>query len=439
MKIKYIFHHAKFFLIKKCVLIFEKELLIFEKLNDYDKLKLIDSKLVNVYQHAFQYSPYLRNKYQKAGLSLNSIKGISDIKKIPLLTRNEITDNREEILTVNKTNKITINSTGGTTGRPMSFYRNNKLPYESFYPYYLRKWGLQPYENSAYVWRMKQISLPNKIFNTIFWFPTKKLKFDGTKLNKTSVKSIVFSLNKYKPSLIQGYAGSIYQLSKIMFEEGLHLKYIPKAIWITAAPLTYNEKKFIGNIFKSNVYNEYGSGEIPWIAFQKHHDKNVLHVNNYSRNLEIINKDDNGLGDVILTDFFDLSFPKIRYVIGDKAKYSKKSTLHTTIIHPVMGRESDYLLVPNLGKIDGSFLTTIFNKYPDSVNGFQFIQEKKDEIKLLVIPNLKNPNHKIEINVVLTNLNQFLSNNIKLSLHYVNELQIDRGKMRYVLRSKDIN
>ena len=69
--------------------------------------------------------------------------------------------------------------------------------------------------------------------------------------------------------------------------------------------------------------------------------------------LEIIKKDNNGFGEVVLTDIFDLSFPKIRYRNGDKSKMHKTSTSFKTIIYPVMGRLSDYLLIPEIGKLDG--------------------------------------------------------------------------------------
>jgi phenylacetate-CoA ligase len=407
-------------------------------MNKNDKLRVIDEKFVKIYKHAFKNSPYLRLKYESAGLSFNSVTGIKDLKKIPILTRDEIIENMEGILITKKSYNISIGSTGGTTGKPMSFYRDNNLPYESFYSFYLKKWGLYPHESSVYIWRMKKTKLFNKILNILFWYPTRKLKFDGTKINKPLAKKIISSLNKYKPPLIQGYAGCIYQLSKIMEDEKYSLNYKPKAIWVTAAPLSFSERKKISYIFNSNVYNEYGSGEIPWIAFQKDPNEDLLHVNNYSRSLEIINQDETKLGEVVLTDFFDFSFPKIRYMNGDQARFFSASTTYNTIIQPVMGRKSDYLLVPKMGKIDGSFLTTIFNDFPESIKGFQFIQDKLDEVKLLVIPNHNDINSKSKINIVVEDLNKYLSYNIKISVILVEELIVDRGKIKYVIRSKEI-
>ena len=91
-----------------------------------------------------------------------------------------------------------------------------------------------------------------------------------------------------------------------------------------------------------------------------------------------------------------------------------------------------------MGKIDGSFLTTIFNDFPESIKGFQFIQDKLDEVKLLVIPNHNDINSKSKINIVVEDLNKYLSYNIKISVILVEELIVDRGKIKYVIRSKEI-
>lgn len=438
MNLKTYYHAFKVFLVKKSVISYEKKLLDFENQNSQTRLDLISSNFVNLYKYAFTNSPYLRHKYEKSGLNVNSIKNISDIGKIPFLTRKEIIDHQDNILTVKKTKNICSGTTGGTTGIPMTYYRNNNLPYETFYNLYLNKWGLNPSDNSAYIWRKKDLNFFNKLVNYIFWYPTKKLRFDGTTLNKNKVLKIVSSLNKYQPPLIQGYAGCIFQLSQIMQEQKLSLNYNPKAVWVTSAPLTFNQRKNISSILNSKVYNEYGSAEIPWIAYQKKSDVDLLYVNNFSRHLEIINSDSEGLGDVSLTDFFDFSFPKIRYLNGDKAKYSNQSTIDQTIIHPILGRQSDYLIVPKIGKVDGSYLTTVFNNYPKAVKGFQFIQLELNVIQLLVIPNLTNQDYKDEVNYVIKNLKSKFDNNINISLSYVDELILDKGKMKYVIRSSDI-
>lgn len=437
MSFRAYYHKFKVLLAKKSVIFFENKLVDFENQNSNNRLKLINKNFVNLYKHAFNNSVYLKRKYEKSGLNINSIKDINDIEKIPFLTREEIIEHKDDILTVKKTKNIGKSTTGGTTGFPMSYYRDNNLPYESFYSFYLKEWGLKPSDNSVYIWRKKEVSFFGNLINYFFWFPTKKLKFDGTTLNKKEVFKIVSLLNKYKPPLIQGYAGCIFQLSKIISDEGLSLNYRPKAVWVTAAPLTFNERKHIGKIFKSNVYNEYGSAEIPWIAFQKEPNIDLLYVNNFSRHLEIIDPNNEGLGDISLTDFFDFSFPKIRYLNGDRARFSNLSTTDRTIIEPVFGRESDYLLVPIVGKIDGSYLTTVFNNYPNAVKGFQFVQNSIDEIQLLVIPNYKNIDYKTDVNFVLGDLNKKFEGKINLKLLIVDELLIDRGKMKYVIRSFD--
>tara|TARA_B100001287_G_scaffold174368_1_gene146944 strand:- start:11427 stop:12746 length:1320 start_codon:yes stop_codon:yes gene_type:complete len=434
-----ILFYLKFLIVKKSVIHYYNSLLKFDKLTENDKKSIVNDSFIKLYRHAFSNSKFLKKKYTEAGLDIDSVKSIDDIKKIPYLTRDEIINHKEDILAVKKTRHISSPTTGGTTGIPMKFYRDNSLPFESFYLFYLKNWHIKPYSNSLYLWRLKKKSFLSKILNKIFWFPTIKMKIDGTLVNLNKAKYIIKKLNKHRPQLIQGYVGCLVELSKIMIDNNIFLNYKPKAIWTTAAPITIFEKKLINTAFKSSIFDEYGSAEIPWIAFQKFNESDLLYVNNYARFLEIINKDDNGFGEIVITDFFDFSFPKIRYKNGDKSKFDKNSTIFTTIINPVLGRKSDYLLIPKVGKIDGSYLTTVFNKYCDSVNGFQFIQNDLNEIKLMVIPNLDNEDHKLQIDKVVNDLNIIFDNNIKLNVFFVKKLKYDRGKIRYVIRSKKLD
>lgn len=439
MNLKQTYHILKLMIFKRNVPIYYYYLKKYETFNKNKKLEIKLKKLIVVYKTAFSKSPYLNKKYRSAGLTINSIKNLSDINKIPFLTRKEIIENREEILTVEKNKNITLGTTGGTTGTPMTYYRDSKLPYESIYMFYLDIWNINYACNSVYLWRKPNTSLLQKLFNRLFWFPTIKKRFDASSLNKNNCDQILEKLNKYKPPLIQGYSGSIFQFSKYLSDFNLSLNYKPKGVWITAAPTSKQDKKFISKSLDSIVYDEYGSAEIPWIAIERKANSNLLYVNELARNVELININKDNYGEIVITDLFDLSFPKIRYVNGDLAKFHYSSTEEQKIIEPVKGRVSDFLIIPKVGKIDGSYLTTIFNKYPEATNGFQFVQNNLEKLELRVIVNVENSKSNTQIKKVKELLIEKFEDNIKIDVIKVDKLIIDRGKMKYVIRNIDGN
>lgn len=427
-------HLLKLKLVKPQNIEFYKFLLNYEKLSDEEKIILKNNQICKLYRHAFLNSPFLNKKYSEAGLCLDSVKNVDDIKKIPFLTRQEIVDQKENILSVNKNKNIVTQTTGGTTGKPMSFYQNKSLPYESFYMYYCRDWGLNFSDNSAHLWRKPKKTTISKMINFIFWFPTIKLRFDAGIINDQVALNILSKLNLYKPKLIHGYAGSLYEFCKYLKAKSLELDYFPKAIWTTASKISNNHKRFISSTLKAPIYDEYGSKEIPWIARERKPLSNELHINNYSRHLEIV-QTINNIGDVAVTDLFDFSFPKIRYLNGDKGSFHHKSTPWNPILNPIEGRSSENLIIPSIGTINASFLTTIFNEHPESINGFQFIQTDESSIKLLIIPNSNDYKWKENVSLVENKLNVLFQNKCKLEIQITERLILNNGKINYVIRN----
>ena len=96
-----------------------------DRLNRFNEEKLRsyqDAQLRKMMKHAFQTSFY-RDKYKKADVKPGDIKTVDDIKKLPLITKNEIIKNPEGITPrgVNNQGLIKITSSA-TTGRSVTFY-----------------------------------------------------------------------------------------------------------------------------------------------------------------------------------------------------------------------------------------------------------------------------------------------------------------------------
>ena len=67
-----------------------------QEIYDY-KLK----ELQHIYQHAYTTVPFYRDKYKKAGLSINSIRELEDTHKIPILEKAEIREHWRNMVSQN--------------------------------------------------------------------------------------------------------------------------------------------------------------------------------------------------------------------------------------------------------------------------------------------------------------------------------------------------
>ena len=89
-----------------------------------DEIKIYKDKAFRkIVRYAYSV-PFYHNKYKKAGIHPGDIKGIKDIIKLPIISKDEIKKNFPDNITptnYNK-NKAHIVCTGGTSGKPVCVY-----------------------------------------------------------------------------------------------------------------------------------------------------------------------------------------------------------------------------------------------------------------------------------------------------------------------------
>ena len=100
----------------------KSQFLSYEQLREYQNLQL--SKLVS---HAYKYTPYYKELFDKTGITPNDIKTVDDIMKIPFLTKSIMKENLEKMRSrAFKDEDLMMGYTGGSTGLPVGFYREKR-------------------------------------------------------------------------------------------------------------------------------------------------------------------------------------------------------------------------------------------------------------------------------------------------------------------------
>ncbi|MCC6257885.1 MAG: hypothetical protein IT254_06165, partial [Chitinophagaceae bacterium] len=102
---------------------------------------------LNLIKQVYGFSPYYQAIFKEYGLEPSSFKDISDIQKLPFLTKDNIKAQRDSLLSINidPAECITRNS-GGTTGEPIKMEINKQARINDLYFYYrgLRWMGYSP-------------------------------------------------------------------------------------------------------------------------------------------------------------------------------------------------------------------------------------------------------------------------------------------------------
>tara|TARA_B100000315_G_C14478947_1_gene541977 strand:- start:259 stop:762 length:504 start_codon:yes stop_codon:yes gene_type:complete len=87
--------------------------------------ELQKDKLDRLITHAYNTVPYYKNVFDNRGLRPKNIQDFSDLKKIPILKKQNLRESLNELISKqNNSNELYLNSTGGSTGIPVKVYQD---------------------------------------------------------------------------------------------------------------------------------------------------------------------------------------------------------------------------------------------------------------------------------------------------------------------------
>ncbi|MCX6831639.1 MAG: hypothetical protein NT028_05805, partial [candidate division Zixibacteria bacterium] len=83
--------------------------------------------LLKLLDHAARYVPFYQKRFADAGFDPQMVKDFDDLKRLPILTKRDIQDHREELIsTFYDRGELVENRTGGSTGSPLVFYHHKE-------------------------------------------------------------------------------------------------------------------------------------------------------------------------------------------------------------------------------------------------------------------------------------------------------------------------
>jgi len=382
---------------------------------------------------------FYREKYGEAGFEPGDMAQEGWFEKLPVVTKRDLREKFGDLVNPELKARMKISTTGGSTGEPTKVGYDGAIP-EEIYSWRLQRWfGVEPWDDHAYVWRDTRSSRLAKFKNALMWWPTRHLKMDATFITEAGMREFLAKYNRLKPAMLQGYVGAVTQLAQFVVDQGIKV-HAPKFVWTTSAPLPEAQRRLIVRAFNAPVCDQYGSCEIRWIA-QQCPECGGLHVNTEHVNIEFADENNRPVpqgeyGKTLLTNLEDRVFPLIRYENGDRGRWLKTTcpcgrTL--PIIDSVKGRESESFTLPSGKTINGEFLTTIFDGAPELVKGFRVVQHKDRSITVEYVPVAGDDS---EVERLVKEFGGKLGGEVAVRAKPVATIAHDRGKLRFVVRER---
>lgn len=401
-----------------------------------------ERNLEQLMKHAYRHTVYYKSLFEKNGISFDDLSTPAlALENIPVLSKKIISQHIDDIIVDNIPRKqITKDSTGGSTGIPLVFYRDKECflrrrAQELFFD----KWiGYEIGDKVAFFVAARHHpkgskKIKYKIRNTT---GERLVAFDPYRIDREYMEDFLISLRSFQPEIIKCFPNSLFIFANFLKEKGVD-DIRPRAVSCTGETLHKHQRDLFEEVFQCPVFEKYGSFEAG-VAACECSEHNGLHMFLDGVFFEFINSDGKPaqpgeIARLILTDLFNYGFPLIRYKIGDVAMYTEKlcpcgSPL--PLMTKLYGRDRDILVDENGNPKPGYLFVEVFNK--NHIPGqFQVIQESRDKVMIKAVR--KHGYGESHEKLILEKFNILLGRNIRVEMEYVDNIPREpSGKYKYV-------
>lgn len=337
-----------------------------------------EKRFLEIFNKAFTSSAYYRNLCKSVGVtSIDDIKHIEDIVKLPILTKDMLKKHGKELLTC-KEKGLIKNHTSGTTGTPLTVYQDWKSVWkeQAYFVCYRKRCGYnygEPMVSLRGNLTRDEIYLKIHVSNTLF--------LSSYNINSKTAETYHRLIEKHHPKAIEGYPSSLYSLALVLKDKGLEC-HIPVAFTSSETLFDY-QRKLIEKIFHTQVYDHYGTTERT-IRLEELFDHNG-YFEDPGYGIEEYYDDH-----IISTSLINDVFPLIRYKTDDRIvlkeginKSSQGFIDNAGGIERVVGRTDDILVCK-----DDSMVTRVdFIEEGEHIKACQWIQNEKGKLEIRIAPD----------------------------------------------------
>ncbi|MFN7925809.1 MAG: hypothetical protein U0Q16_37255 [Bryobacteraceae bacterium] len=390
-------------------------------------------------------APYWNEVLRRAGVDARRAR-LSDLERLPFLTK-DILRAQGDRLRMPGAEGVYENYSGGSTGVPVRFWqdanfavwlsaatkRSNEMAGGFVGARVAKLWGapqdkrkIEGLAGRAKLWLLNQ-----RYYDT----------FD---MGAERMGAYHESMESFQPDIIQAYASSAFLMARYLSERGLEPSY-PRLSVVSAAEKLYpHMREKIESVFGVDVYDRYGSRELPAVAAECcHHDG--LHVQMGAYIVETVDPATGAAvegvpGEIAVTSLHDYAMPFLRYRIGDVGTLRReRCRCGSSFVRlgEICGRTSDNFLMDDGRIVHGEYFTHLFYGR-DGVEQFQFEQESPAEYVLRLVPS---PDYSPRTGAALEQeLREVIGQRARLRIELRNAIPLTAsGKYRFTISQVSVD
>lgn len=375
-----------------------------------------ESRLAALAGHAAASVPFYRDYFRRAGLSVNAVRTIENLRSLPILTKADYRLHPESAFwDENAPAYVRMErSTSGSTGEPLTFYIDRRaLPtifashlfYDSWFGWgpftkYMRivaPAAQSPRPEKSAPWKFRFGEAVTRSLQNSYESLTQE-KICLWDPNPREVEHVWQRIEKFRPRFVMGYTSTLAVIADELLKRGMRFSRPLAGVVTIAETLTPARRSLIQQAFQAPIVNRFGIREFGyWTAQSCPQSPDCFHINTELSICEIVRPDGSPAppgesGRMVLTDLWNYARPFIRYDTGDIATAGPASCRcgrGFPLLGAIDGRSQECLTTRSGRIVSPAILghyLFVFNANVDVVHHYQLVQESPEHARLLIVP-----------------------------------------------------
>jgi phenylacetate-CoA ligase len=420
-----------------------------QEVKQFHKLPLVEmkqrqwNKLLSILSYSYDNNAYYGKLFDDNYIKPGDIKDVSELKKIPYLTKKIIQEDYTRLISPNH-RRLSHRKTSGSTGMPLKFVKDmDSLAYMDAVMYEVYGWhGIKMGDPQCRIWGLPA-DLKSRLSIKSRDFLLNRIRLSSFDVSDDSSREFYHSIRKFKPVFMYAVPSYTTDFAKRLQKMSLDPKGLGlKAIILTGEIFYAEQKKYIREAFGCPVINEYGTTECGILAFACPNDN--MHLMMHNVFFEFVNPQTGTEvqpgepGEIVITELHGKALPFIRYRLGDivtpKGGVCACGSQLPMVSH-IEGRLEDMITTPEGKKVAGGMLYYTLTK---GIQQFKVYQKSIDSLEVLIE---KGPGFSEDyLSDVKNKWRIYLGNRMKVEFKIVDKIPPDKsGKLRYFVSEFDQN
>ena len=357
--------------------------------------------------------------------------------RLPILTKDDVRTRLDDLLDRDARGRAQLGHTGGSTGQPLAFWYD-EAKHELMRGGMMRSYmlsGWRPGQKILNFWGARQDVVAGGVFGRKLGeglgdFVAAEQTVPAWEYSTANLEAWARVVQRYRPTLLQGYASALAELARHVLARGLKLPGSLVGVYATAEVLDEDQRERMERAFRCKVFNQYGSREVPNMACECRHGN--MHVFTDMVYLETLPRD--GEDRLLVTSLTNRLMPFIRYDIGDSARLLEGECgcgLGFPLMAMGMCRQNDLIRTRDGRRIHPSFFNRLLYGLTQ-VRQYQWRQRGLDRIDLNLVAPEALPGTVVAN--LAAQIHAEVDPDLALAVHYVDQIpRTASGKHRYVI------